>query len=268
VTGASSGIGRGVALALADKGLCVIAAARRIDALDQLALESGGRITALELDVSDDTQLRALPERLGALNAEVDLLVNNAGCACTGPVEDVPLDDVRRQFEVNVIGMIGVTQAVLPAMRAARFGRIVNISSVAGVVSLPFLGVYCASKFAVEGLSDAMRLELKPFGIDVCITQPAAIASEFAHVTHDQARAPSDAYARWYRPDALRDASEANAAPVDVAIDAVVKLCLSPKPKTRIAFPSRGLRMIAMQRLLPTRTFDAFLAKRFHLTGG
>jgi NADP-dependent 3-hydroxy acid dehydrogenase YdfG len=268
VTGASSGIGRGVAIALASKGVRVIAAARRINALDRLASESSGSIAALELDVTDDAQLRALPEMLRALNADVDLLVNNAGYAAASPVEDAPLDEVRRQFDVNLVGLIGVTQAVLPAMRANRSGRIVNISSVAGVVSLPFLGVYCASKFAVEGLSDAMRLELKPFGIDVCIAQPAAIASEFAHVTHDQARAPSDAYARWYRPDALRDASEANAAPVDVAIDAVVKLCLSPKPKTRIAFPSRGLRMIAMQRLLPTRTFDAILAKRFHLTGG
>ena len=135
-------------------------------------------------------------------------------------------------------------------MRANRSGRIVNISSVTGVVSLPFLGFYCASKFAMEGLSDAMRLELKPFGIDVCIAQPAAIASEFAHVTHDQARAPSDAYARWYRPDALRDASKANAAPVDVAIDAIVKMCLSPISQARVAFSARGRRMIAMQRWL------------------
>ena len=123
-------------------------------------------------------------------------------------------------------------------MRANRSGRIVNISSVAGLVSLPFLGVYCASKFAVEGLSDAMRLELKPFGIDVCIAQPAAIASEFAHVTHDQARPPSDAYTRWYRPDALRDASEANAAPVDVAIDAIIEMCLSTDAQSKACVPS------------------------------
>lgn len=266
VTGASSGIGRGVALSLASKGVRVIAAARRIDALDRLASESGGRIAALKLDVTDDAQLRALPEKLDALEADVDLLVNNAGYAAAGPVEDVSLDEVRRQFDVNLVGLIGVTQAVLPAMRANRSGRIVNISSVAGAVSLPFLGIYCASKFAVEGLSDAMRLELKPFEIDVCIAQPAAVASEFAHVTHDQARPPSDAYALWYRPDALRDASEANAAPVDVAIDAIVEMCLSPTPKARLAFPARGRRMIAMQRLLPTRTFDAIIAKRFHLT--
>ena len=265
VTGASSGIGRGVALALAGKGVRVIAAARRIDALERLASESGGRITALKLDVTDDAQLRALPERLGAFNADVDLLVNNAGYAAAGPVEDVPLDEARRQFDVNLVGLIGVSQAVVPAMRANRSGRIVNISSVAGVVSLPFLGIYCASKFAVEGLSDAMRLELKPFGIYVCIAQPAAIASEFANVTHDQARAPSDAYARWYRPDALRDASEAYAAPVDVAIAAIVEMCLSPIPKARLAFPARGRRMIAMQRLLPTRVFDGILAKRFRL---
>ncbi len=266
VTGASSGIGRGVAVALVAKGVRVIAAARRVDALDRLASESGGRITALKLDVTDDAQLRALPEKLGALNAEVDLLVNNAGYAALGPVEDISLDEVRRQFDVNFVGLIGVTQAVLPAMRANRSGRIVNISSVAGVVSLPFLGVYCASKFALEGLSDALRLELKPFGIDVCIAQPAAIASEFARVTHDQAPPPSDAYARWYRPDALQDASEANAAPVGVAIDAIVEMCFSPTPKARVAFPARGRRMIAMQRLLPTRSFDAIIAKRFHLT--
>lgn len=109
------------------------------------------------------------------------------------PVEDVPLDEVRRQFDVNLVDLIGVAQAVLPSMRANRGGRIVHISSVTGAVSLPFLGIYCASKFALEGLSDAMRLELSPFGIDVCIAQPAAIASEFAHVTHDGSRAPSEA---------------------------------------------------------------------------
>lgn len=220
----------------------------------------------MELDVTDDAQLRALPGRLCALNANVGLLVNSAGYAAAGPVEDVPLDEVRRQFDVNLVGLIGVTQAVLPAMRAARSGRIVNISSVAGVVGLPFLSIYCAPKFAVEGLSDAMRLELRPFGLDVRIAQPAAIASEFAHVTHDQARAPSDAYARWYRPDALRDASEANAAPVGVAVDAIVEMCLSPTPRPRLAFPARGSRMVAMRRWLPTRRFDAIIAKRFHLT--
>ncbi len=261
VIGASSGIGRGAAIA--GKGVRVIAAARRIEALDRLASESGGRIAALELDVTDDAQLAALPRRLSELDAKVNLLVNNAGYAAAGPIEDVALDEVRRQFDVNFVGLIGVTQAVLHAMRANRSGRIVNISSVTGVVSLPFLGFYCASKFAMEGLSDAMRLELKPFGIDVCIAQPAAIASEFAHVTHDQARAPSDAYARWYRPDALRDASEANAAPVDVAIDAIVKMCLSPISQARVAFPARGRRLIAMQRWLSTRRFDAILSERF-----
>ena len=176
VTGASSGIGRGVALALARRGLRVIAAARRSDALAQLADESAGRVVALPLDVTDDDQLRALPARLGEIGASVDLLINNAGYACAGPVEDVSLDDIRRQFDVNFVGLIGVTQAVQPTMRAARRGRIVNVSSVAGIVSLPFLGVYCASKFAVEGVSDALRLELRPFGIDVCIAEPAAVA--------------------------------------------------------------------------------------------
>ena len=116
------------------------------------------------------------------------MLINKAGYACAGPVKTVPLASVRRQFDVNLIGLVGVTQAILPGMRKSGRGRIVNVSSVAGILSLPFLGIYCASKFALEGLSDALRLELRPFGIEVALVEPAAIASDFANITLDQSR--------------------------------------------------------------------------------
>ena len=188
VTGASSGIGHATALALAARGITVVAAARRLAPLEDLALEASGIIYPMQMDVTDEKSVVALPARLEALGLSVDVLVNNAGYACVGPAEEVSIDEVRKQFETNVFGALAVIQAVLPAMREARRGRIVNVSSVAGLIGLPFLGVYCASKFALEGLSDALRLELAPFGIAVALVEPAAIASDFAATSETMLR--------------------------------------------------------------------------------
>lgn len=274
VTGASSGIGRGVALALAERGLTVIVAARRVEELealasDALAREAPGRILQFALDVSDDVQVGGIADWLAARGLVVDLLINSAGYACAGPVETVSPAQVRRQFDVNVVGVVGVTQAVLPGMRRAGRGRIVNVSSVAGVLSLPFLGVYCASKFALEGLSDALRLELRPFGIDVCIAEPAATATSFADVTLATALGSpvSAAYAQWYDPRRLHAASAANAAPVEMAVESIVRMSLEARAAARTAFPARGRRLIAMKRLLSVAMIDKSVARRFGLVG-
>ncbi len=267
VTGASSGIGRGVALALAKRGVSVVAVARRGDRLDALASEAGADLIPLPLDLADEHQVGGLADALADRGLQVDLLINNAGYACPGPIEAVPPAAIRRQFEVNLVGLIGITQAVLPPMRANGRGRIVNVSSVAGIVSLPFLGIYCASKFALEGLSDALRLELRPFGIDVLLVEPAAIASDFANVTLVRsADTPEEhAYGRWYDPAGLHAGSEANAAPLELAVSQVLRIALAQRAVPRTIFPARGRRLAAMKRWLPARVMDGLLQRRFRL---
>src|SRR5689334_6739039 len=166
VTGASTGIGRATALELARRGATVYAGVRDPAAVDGLGL------TPVELDVTDAEQVAALSTRLERL----DGLVNNAGIAVTGPLEHLPLDEVRRQLEVNALGQLAVTQACLPALRAAR-GRIVNMSSISGRVAFPMFGPYAASKFALEAFSDSLRRELRGSGVDVVVIEPGGVTT-------------------------------------------------------------------------------------------
>ena len=169
VTGAARGIGRATTLRLAAAGWDVIAGVRRPQDGDSLADSGQGRVRPVALDVSDAEQIAALaPE----LTAGLDALVGNAGIFVGGPVETVAPDELRRQLEVNVVGQVAVAQAVLPHLRASR-GRLVFVSSVAGRISTPMFGVYSASKFALEAVADAMRMELAPWGIRVSVIEPA-----------------------------------------------------------------------------------------------
>ncbi len=177
VTGASSGIGEATALALAHRGFKVFAGARRIEKLKALEGLGHGRITALALDVTDAMSISAAVAAIG--DAPLYGLVNNAGVSVTGPLEEMPIDDWRRQFETNVFGVVAVTKAMLPQMRAAGAGRIVTIGSVAGRIASPFMSAYAASKHAVEGLSDSLRRELRPFGISVSVIRPGFINTPF-----------------------------------------------------------------------------------------
>src|SRR5688500_10451554 len=170
VTGASSGIGEAPARMLAQRGLDVLAGVRK----DADAERVGGlhdRVEAVKVDVADEASVAALAERVG--DAGLAGLVNNAGISVSGPLEFVPLEEWRRQLEVNVIGQVAVTQALLPALRRAR-GRIVNIGSVGGRVAIPLLSPYNASKFALEGITDSLRRELRPLGVHVAIVEPGA----------------------------------------------------------------------------------------------
>ena len=175
VTGASRGIGRATALHLASLGWEVLAGARDVADLESLVAEgSAGRITAVVLDVTDAAHLQALD---AALPTRVDALVNNAGIAVGGPIEALPLDELRRQLEVNVVGQVAVTQTLIPRLRASR-GRIVFVSSISGRVSVPMTGAYNASKYALEALADALRLELRTWGIKVSLVEPGAIDTD------------------------------------------------------------------------------------------
>ena len=184
ITGASSGIGHATALALAASGWVVYGAARRVDRMQEL--EASG-CHVLEMDVTDDASLRAGVDRILTEQHRLDVLVNNAGYGSYGALEDVPIDEARRQFEVNVFGLARLTQLVLPTMRALGRGRIINVSSIGGRIYEPIGSWYHATKFAVEGLSDSLRIELAPHGIDVVIIQPGPIRTEWNTISRRSA---------------------------------------------------------------------------------
>jgi NAD(P)-dependent dehydrogenase (short-subunit alcohol dehydrogenase family) len=176
ITGCSSGIGRAVALRLAGRGWPVYATARRPETLAELA-QAGCK--TLRLDMTDADSMRAAVAEVEREHGAVGVLVNNAGYSQSGPVEEVPLDALRRQFETNVFGLVALTQMALPAMRAQRWGKIVNVSSMGGRLTLPGGGAYHASKYALEAISDALRFEVGGFGVDVIVVEPGLIVTQF-----------------------------------------------------------------------------------------
>src|SRR3954452_16460055 len=176
ITGCSSGIGRATAGYLAQRGYTVYASARKLDAIRDLEAH-GCRLLAL--DVTDDDSMTAAVEAVEREQGAVGILVNNAGYSQSGAVESIPMDAVRKQFETNVFGLVRLCQLVLPGMRAQRWGRIINLSSMGGRLVFPGGGYYHATKFAVEALSDALRFEVKGFGVGVTLIEPGLIKTEF-----------------------------------------------------------------------------------------
>jgi short-subunit dehydrogenase len=183
VTGASSGIGRETVRRLAQEGFQVIASARRKERLDELAKENQN-IIPRPVDLSDAQELEKFCQELSNLTEPISVLVNNAGFSVRGAIEDVSLDSIRRLFEVNLFALIRITQACLPGMRRLRQGTIVNLSSVVGKFPYPTSGPYAATKHAVEAISDALRMEVRPFGIRVITIRPGAIGTEFNEVAN------------------------------------------------------------------------------------
>lgn len=271
VTGASSGIGEATARRLRQLGFTVYAAARRIDRM--AALERDG-IRVASVDVTDDKSMEDLVERVIKETGRVDVLVNNAGYGSYGAVEDVPLDEARRQFDVNVFGLARLTQLVLPHMRARRSGRIVNVSSIGGKIYEPLGGWYHATKFAVEGLSDSMRVELAPFGIDVVVIEPGGIRTEWGGIAAGSALARSGhtAYGEQAKMVAgLLNAAEANPrliSPPTVVADAIAKAVTARRPKTRYAVGGGAKPILFTRRVLPDRGFDRLLVAMLRFAGG
>ena len=179
VTGASAGIGREVAILLAREGHAVYAGARRLDRMQELVAHG---ISPIEMDVTEEDDNERAVSRILENEGRIDVLINNAGFGLYGPVEDIPLDDARYQFEVNLFGLAHLTRLVLPHMRAQRSGRIINVSSMLGRVFVPLGAWYHATKHALEGWSDCLRWETAPFNIQVVVIQPGAIRTEFADV--------------------------------------------------------------------------------------
>ena len=277
LTGASSGIGRDTALALARAGHHVIAAARRLPALEALRDSGAGQITPLQLDLdSADSIAAALREVDRITNGHgVDALVNNAGYATAGALAELSDKDLRAQFETNVFGLMTLTRGVLPAMldRAAAgrgAGRIVNVSSVSGRIPAPVLGAYHASKYALEALSDALRMELAPFGVQVVIVEPGTIRTEFASRTLAEATAaggPNSRYAAIYaRASQLEATFDKMAGGTGPVVRAISTAITKRRPRARYVAPRKFSALIALIRVLPTCWVDAAMRRTFGLT--
>lgn len=266
ITGCSSGIGRALALAFRQRGCVVYATARRPESLH--ALEQGGlRIAAL--DVLDAASIDALMARLRADGVDVDILVNNAGYGLMGPLSELSAEQLRAQFDTNVVGLMAVTRAILPRMIARRSGCIVNIGSVSGILVTPFAGAYCASKAAVHALSDALRMEVAPLGIDVVTVQPGAIRSEFGATAsrglEDQASARS-VYAPLTDAIAARaNASQQHSTEADAFAARLVEAVLVPRPPALLRIGAGSTLLPALARWMPRALRDRMLSRRFHL---
>ncbi len=265
ITGASSGIGEACAVHLAHKGFRVYAAARRAEKLRELEGLAGGRITPVALDVTDDAAIEKAMARIAEDGATLFGLVNNAGVSVMGPVEDTPIDEWRRQYETNVFGVVRMTQAVLPQMREAGRGRIVNIGSVAGRIATPFHGVYASSKHALEGLTDSLRREVEPFGLKASLVRPGFINTPFGNQEQEQLQAHVDAggpYADAVRAYKLWHAKGHPTAPgPNVVVDAVHAALTAERPHSRYTAPASNIGSLLLRNLLPSAVMDRFLKR-------
>lgn len=261
VTGASSGIGEATVLQLLKGGYKVYAAARRIERMVPLA-KAGATVVAL--DLTDDASIVAAVEAIKAESGRLDVLVNNAGYGSLGALEDVPLDEARRQCEVNLFGLARLCQLALPMMRAQRSGKIVNVTSVGGKLGLPFGDWYHATKFAVEGLSDCLRVELKPFGIDVIVIEPGAIATEWGGIAAENlvVRSGDTAYGPYARKHAAAFTSERTsklASKPEVVAKTIARAVAARRPKTRYATGGGAQIFLGLRCILPDRMFDGLM---------
>ncbi len=263
VTGASSGIGESTARKLQSLGFTVYGAARRTDRLQKLAAEG---IRPLGMDVTDEQSMKDGVAKIIAETGRIDVLVNNAGYGSYGAIEDVPIDEGRRQFEVNVFGAMALVQLVVPHMREQKSGTIVNITSMGGKIYTPLGGWYHGTKFALEALSDCLRLELAPFGIDVVVIEPGGIATEWGGIAADHLDESSKGSAYKRQADAVAKSlrSEANAnrnSPPSVISDAIGKAVTAGRPKTRYAVGFGAKPLIAAGNILSDRQFDALITR-------
>jgi short-subunit dehydrogenase len=272
ITGTSSGIGRAVAQRLCHHpNLTVYASARRTEAITDLA-DAGACILAL--DVTDEKSMRAVVKSVESKHGAVGALVNNAGYGQYGTIEETDLDEVRRQFETNVFGLARITQLVLPEMRAAGRGRIVNIGSMGGRLVFPAGGYYHASKYAVEAITDALRFEVASFGIKVSLIEPGLVRTGFGD-TAAHAFAGSAAQAGPYAPlNAAVDRQMADSyksallsAPPEAVAKVIEHAVTTTRPRTRYVVTPAAKALVHTRRLLGARVFDAYLRMQFRSSG-
>ena len=266
ITGCSSGIGHATALLLVRVGWTVYATARRLETLSDL--EAAGCKT-LPLDVTDEASMSAAVNAVIAAEGAVGVLINNAGYSQSGAVESVPLDQVRRQFETNVFGLIRMCQLVLPGMRDQHWGRIVNLSSMGGRLTFPGGGLYHGSKYAVEAISDALRFEVQGFGVEVIVIEPGLIVTNFGETAAGSVGETAGPYADFNRDvaRAIEDVYHGPLAKLGGGPDAVAKAIAgalnSEHPKTRYPVTVSAHVMINQRRLMPDRLWDRVMRTQF-----
>ena len=265
VTGASSGIGQATARALLDAGYITYATARRPESLGELTALGAH---ALRLDTTDEASMVAAVRAVEAAHGHVDVLVNNAGYGEMGPVEEVSLDAWRRQFETNVFGLVRLTQLVLPGMRRAHTGRIINVGSGGGEFTFPLAGAYHASKYALEAVSDALRFEVRAFGVEVVLIQPSPVRTPLAAVTAEAIRtAPDSPYTGLVA--AFRQLSERNAASgrgfltAESVARVIVEAARSRRPRPRYKLGAVAQTMAFLRHALSDRSWDGLLGMMY-----
>lgn len=255
ITGCSSGIGRATALRLANTGHTVYATARRTEAIEVL-IESGCKV--LPLDVNDEASMSSAVAQIGP----IDVLINNAGYGEMGAIEEVPLERIRAQFETNVFGASRLIQLVLPGMRESGHGRIINVSSMGGRLTFPVAGYYHASKYAIEAISDALRIEVKPFGIEVVLIEPGAIKTAFADTATQSLEAVGPYAGLTNAMTTITDQTYASprtsASPEEVAA-VIDKAVTARRPKDRYLITFMAKFLVHSRRLFGARAFDALL---------
>jgi len=277
ITGATDGLGKAAALLLAERGYRIFAGGRSPEKraqLDTLAKEKRLPLETLEMDVCDDRSVERAVAVVHQKTGQVDVLINNAGLAYVATVEDMTMEDWRRQFETNFFGVVRVTQAVLPKMRERRSGRIIMISSVAGLVTPPTQGAYSASKHAMEGLSNALRHELYPFGVKTILIEPGYIVTNIQQTAVElvqpyQEKIQKGAYAKVYRGSwsgAKSSRAKSKTTPEDCA-RVILKAIEAPKPRARYGVTPLATTLKWAKRLLPDTAIDAMIRRRYGITG-
>ena len=266
ITGATSGIGRASALLLAKQGHHVIATGRKVNELVKLREEAAGlKLDTLTLEVTSAASIAAAVEEVNKLTANrgPDVLINNAGFGILGPTAEITEAEMRRQYETNVFGLMAVTRAFLPKMRERRSGRILNVSSVGGRITLPFYGVYNSTKYAVESLSDSLRYELRPYGIDVALIEPGVIRTNFESTAVSQLEqfsgsAYSSSVNHVHELAVKFDRFSANPIVVARAISRAVR---AGRPAARYVAPRSTYFILWTSALLPRRAWDWMMRK-------
>lgn len=266
ITGCSSGIGKALCWTFHRRGCRVVATARQKDSLERLAVAG---MMARSLDVADPEAINQSVEAAIAAEGRIDILVNNAGFGQFGPLMDIDEAQLQAQFYTNAIAPLLIAQKVAPRMKAQGSGLIVNIGSVSGVVTTPFAGAYCASKAALHSLSEALRMEMAPFGIQVVTVQPGAIASNFGQSAEAQLQATAKPDS-WYvdLAEAIRERaslSQAEATPTKVFAEQLVAQLMQPNPPAVIRLGKKSRWLPWLQQLLPGRVMAFILKRRFGL---
>jgi NAD(P)-dependent dehydrogenase (short-subunit alcohol dehydrogenase family) len=275
ITGASTGIGRACAVRMDSLGYRVFAGVRKTEDGDALRAAASSRLTPVHIDVTDAASIASARETIGQQLGDAGLrgLVNNAGIGVGGPLEFIDIDELRRQFEVNVFGQVAVTQAFLPLIRRAK-GRIVNIGSVGGRLASPFIGPYSASKFAMEAITDALRFELREWGIDVAIVEPGSIATPIwdkSRDTADDIERNMTAEARTLYGGmigairAFLDDTAKRAIPPERVADAVQHALTAKRPKTRYLVGTDARLQAALATVAPDRIVDRVIARQLKI---